>query len=227
MVRLQNGTNKGLGRLRAPDARDKRYQLADIVPRQSARTARYWWANGWWGDQGYYPHCVGYAWTHWIEDGPVTHKGPAPAVDPVNVYTLAQLNDEWPGQDYDGTSVRAGVKVLQALGYISAYRWAWDIDTLIMTLLTTGPVVAGTDWYEGMMHPGARNGRIHAIGDLLGGHAYLINGVNTKSKLFRIKNSWGRTWGANGHAFIPFRDMEKLIAREGEICLAIETQKNV
>ena len=45
----------------------------------------------------------------------------------------------------------------------------------------------------------------------MGGHAYVINGVNTIKKQFRLKNSWGRKWGQGGHAFISFDDMKKLI----------------
>jgi C1A family cysteine protease len=89
------------------------------------------------------------------------------------------------------------------------------------TILKLGPVVVGTNWYNGMFYPN-KNGLIKISGQMVGGHAYLINGVDTKTKQFRIKNSWGKSWGKGGHAFISFNDMSRLIKENGEICLAIE-----
>jgi hypothetical protein len=127
------------------------------------------------------------------------------------------------GNSYDGTSVRAGAKVLQNAGFISIYNWAWDLNTTINSILTLGPVVAGTWWTRDMFYPD-KNGIISANGDKIGGHAYLLDGVNIERKIFRIKNSWGRNWGKNGFAYISFDDMEKLILDDGEICLATEME---
>jgi hypothetical protein len=215
----------GLGRLQSTDNRDRLFHMAEVIPAVKPDiTQRYWNAEGWWGDQGATSQCVGYSWTHWLEDGPVTHKGNAPIINPAELYNSAQLIDEWPGENYDGTSVRAGAKVLQALGHIKEYRWAWDIDTLVHALLTTGPVVVGTDWHADMFSPDSA-GLIKATGPVLGGHAYVLNGVNKNTSTLRIKNSWGRTWGKKGFAYIKFKDFEKLINNWGEICLATEVKK--
>jgi len=184
-------------------------------------TSKYWQDNIWWGDQGNSPKCVGYAWTHWIEDGPIIHSGVHPVVSPDLIYSEAQKIDAWPGESYDGTSVRAGARYLQNISKISSYYWAFDVNTLINTVLTLGPVVVGTNWYYSMFYPNI-NGLIKISGYLAGGHAYVINGVDTVNKLFRIKNSWGQSWGVGGHAFISFDDMSRLIFENGEICLAIE-----
>lgn len=61
--------------------------------------------------------------------------------DAMWLYDEAQKVDEWPGEDYDGTSVNAGLKVAKAQGLrralsghiapgdgISAYRWATSVD---------------------------------------------------------------------------------------------------
>jgi hypothetical protein len=67
------------------------------------------------------------------------------------LYHQAQFIDEWPGEDYDGTSVRAGMDVLRLAGHvrvynnvseaipryedgISANRWATTVDELLQVL---------------------------------------------------------------------------------------------
>jgi len=125
------------------------------------------------------------------------------------------------GNSYDGTSVRAGAKILQRLGVISEYRWASTLDDVVQAVLHLGPVVVGTWWYSDMFTPDS-NGVITATGTKSGGHAYVINGVNLNKKQFRIKNSWGRGWGKKGHAYISFSDFDKLLKDWGEACMAFE-----
>lgn len=211
-----------LGRIAIKDERDENFLIESVLPKTAATpTSRYWDADEWWGDQGNAPQCVGYAWAHWIEDGPVTHGGTPPLVNPTTIYNEAQKIDEWPGENYAGTSVRAGAKYLKNIGRVDSYLWGWDLNTLVDAVLTKGPVVVGTNWYSKMFYPD-RNGKIKIGGYLAGGHAYVVNGVDKRTKMFRIKNSWGKDWGRNGHAYISFSDMQRLIRSYGEICLAIE-----
>lgn len=219
----------GLGRIVAPDDRDRDHlirPMLSVVPSEEEplRTSRYWFSNGWWGDQGDRPHCVGYGWAHWLEDGPFTHPGQSPIVDPVELYRRAQLIDEWPGENYDGTSVRAGAKVLQSLGYVGEYRWAFDVWTVVRTLLELGPVVLGVNWYGGMFTPN-EDGLIRPTGRLAGGHCVVANGANVRRGIVRIKNSWGRDWGKNGNCWMSFDDLDRLIREDGEACLAVEKRK--
>jgi|694.fasta_scaffold00433_47 hypothetical protein len=211
-----------LGRQYVPDERDNKYPINNLLSVAPVRiTNKYWDANGWWGNQGNTPQCVGYAWAHWLEDGPVPQSGIGPIIPPKVIYENAQRVDEWAGENYDGTSVRGGVKYLQSVGKVSSYYWGFNLTTLINSVLNLGPVVVGTNWYNGMFYPN-RNGLIKISGRIAGGHAYVINGVNTVTKLFRIKNSWGQSWGQSGHAYISFTDMQRLIRERGEICFATE-----
>jgi hypothetical protein len=216
-----------LGRVHIEDKRDSNYLITNNItkllktPTPPKIVSKYWDDNGWWGNQGNTPQCVGYAWAHWIEDGPVGHGGTPPIISPTLIYKEAQKVDEWQGESYNGTSVRGGAKYLKNTNKISSYYWGYNINTLISSVLNLGPVVVGTNWYNGMFYPD-KNGLIRISGRIAGGHAYVINGVDTNKKLFRIKNSWGKNWGKAGSAYISFNDMTRLIRENGEICLALE-----
>ena len=213
----------GLGRRHAPDERDQAYMLAP--PKRTERTHRSWYDNGWWGDQGATPMCVGYAWAHYIEDSPVTHPKAGAQVQPEFLYHAAQLVDEWPGTDYEGTSVRAGAKALQKMGIIGEYLWAPDMAAIAKTVLEQGPVIMGTDWYNSMFEPDSKGLlSLDTSSGIAGGHAYVVNGYNVWTNLFRIKNSWSRSWGIKGHALIHADDLGRLLAADGEACMTKEIE---
>ncbi len=215
----------GLGRRFAPDPRDANFPMRAALPAAaSLRTYRYWNANGWWGDQGQTPECVAYAWCHWLEDGPVTQPGPGPIVSPDTLYREAQALDEWPGSDYDGTSVRGGAKAAAARGFVRSYHWASTLDEIVQALLEVGPVVVGVNWYEDMFDPDEA-GLLHVGGAIAGGHAFVLDGISVTHRLIRMKNSWGRTWGQNGFAYLGFPDVARLLAEDGEACLAVEVRQ--
>lgn len=214
----------GMGRRAAPDARDKQYPLR--VPKVAAIRSRIWNANGVL-DQGATPQCVAYAGTKYLNAGPIAQ--PAPWL-PLELYQRCQVEDEWPGEDYEGTSVRALFKVLKAAGYIGEYRWAFDAETIVNQVLAAGPVVMGTEWLYEMFVPD-RWGYIQAKGDQAGGHAWLVLGAyrdrqnpdGTKGAV-RMLNSWGTGWGLNGRAWLTFGDLDKLVKDAGEACVATEVK---
>lgn len=231
---------KLLGRIHVHDPRDADYpvalRLAAAPMAVISRRSRFWLDSVWWGDQsktppsatGDHPYCVGFSSAHWLADGPVYQPPPKgarqPAVDPLWIYAQAQNIDEFPGVDYDGTTVRAAMKVLQSAGYIGEYHWAQTVDELAQAVLLLGPAVLGTSWWNSMFTPD-RNGFVTCSGPIVGGHAWVANGVDLDARFFRCKNSWGRDWGSRGHFFVSFDTMAQLLAKDGEACIAHEVSR--
>jgi len=214
-----NGLPYGLGRKPAPDSRDWPMRLAlPAPPRELDLPLRRRWRRGPTLDQGTTSECVGYSWRARLNAAPVrTKAGPAP----YDIYTAAQEVDEWPGQDYLGTSVRAGAKVLQELGYLESYVWAANLEEVVAFLLTAGPVCFGTSWRKGMFTP-TPEGQVIPSGPAAGGHAYLAYGADRMLGRIHFQNSWGTGYGLGGLFWMTFADAARLLADGGEACAPTE-----
>lgn len=216
------------GRIYKEDPRDNEFPVSEVIPDELPEVdKKRWWADGWHGDQTTTPYCVVYGWSHWFEDGPVIQDvmigREKPIFDVGRFYNECQKRDGIEGE-YDGTTVRAGAKILKELGVIKEYRWANTIEDVINGVTYLGPMVVGTMWFERMTQPTSGRHILKPTGKSQGGHAYIINGVDHHNELLRVKNSWGRSWGDGGHAFIRFNDFEKLLSNWGEACLAFENK---
>ncbi len=208
----------GLGRIFAFDPRDQKFPLGAAAPLQVDKTSQLW-ETPTPLNQGQTYECTAYSAEHLLLSGPI--KNPM-YLTPHELYHLNQLNDEFPGEAYSGSSVRAAMKVLQAAGLIGEYAWAFDADTARRWVLMRSPVVLGTNWYSGMEKPD-KNGFIRATGTPVGGHAYMVCGADDTVKCpdgskgaFRILNSWGVAWGKKGTALISYKDVDGLIKNQGE-----------
>lgn len=214
MVRA-SGIKREFGRVYVFDNRDT---LHHAKRKRTKRVKRSWTTDDPFLDQLDTPECCGYSAAHWLVNKPVRQYA-----DPNGLYQLAKFMDVWAGENYDGTSVRATMKVLKLLGFIKEYQWAPNIPTLVANMLETGPALLGVNWYEGMMEPDS-DGVLNPTGMLVGGHAILADAVDTRKRLIRVKQSWGKRWGQGGRAFITFETMKQLLEEDGEICVPIETK---
>jgi hypothetical protein len=206
------------GRLISPDARDANYParlLLDMTRDEPLPPFKYWTAGNQL-DQGQTGHCVGFGFEQFLGTSPVRD---AISNDGAHaLYADAKKIDGMPNEE--GSTVRAGAQVLQQRGRIDKYLWAQSLDDIARYLLLHGPVVVGTNWYRGMLTP--KGGRLDVSGDNVGGHCWILRGRDTRKGLFRMKNSWSRSWGEKGEAWIADRDLDRLMAEGGEACLAAE-----
>jgi hypothetical protein len=217
-------TEYGLGRLPQFDERSLGFQIRPLLaPQQITKPRSYTWRLDLRLNQGNTPRCVGFGWTHELAARPVVVPNLTAEIAD-SFYHQFQLNDEWPGEDYEGTSVLAGAKTLTALGWFTEYRWAYNVEDLALSIGYHGPAVLGVDWHSDMFEPDA-NGFVHATGAIEGGHCVIANGVSLKGQYFLITNSWGADWGNNGTAKLSFEDATMLLNNQGEACIPVGRKK--
>lgn len=211
-----------LDRVQEFDERSRDYPITSVI---SATTPRsYTWGCDITLDQGREGACVGFSVAHELRAKPKVIGGVDTALA-MRIYKRAQFLDPWPGEQYSGTSVLAGLKAAQELGHIKEYRWAFGVDDLALAVSRKGPAILGIDWYMNMysptQHPLHKDWRISVGGQKVGGHAILCVGYSPKKRTFVLHNSWGTDWGVNGRALISYEDMDTLLRAGGEACIPI------
>lgn len=209
-----------LDRLPQFDERSRAYPVTATVPEEAVYKPRgYTWRCNLWLDQGREGACVGFGIAHDLHARPVEAKG----IDfwyARSIYKRAQEIDPWEGEDYEGTSVLAGIKIAMRDQHYSEYRWGFGLNDLIAGVGYKGPAVLGLNWYSGMFNTNSE-GFIAPTGSRTGGHCILCTAVNPKSRTFVLHNSWGQDWGNNGRALITFDHMERLLHERGEACFPV------
>lgn len=227
-ITLRDGsttTDPRLDRLVEFDPRSRNYAVSDVLPEGFKSKT---WKLTQRLDQGQDGACVGFGTTHRIAALPISFGG-ANYNYAMGLYHEAQKLDPWPGEDYEGTSVLAGAQAAQARGHFSAYHWCFTIEDYMRALAHEGPVIVGSNWFNDMFDPDER-GLLHPTGDVAGGHCWLLRGLTLNpggvrkgvGPVFRMTNSWGKSWGENGEAYITVEDFERYIMPNGEGCVPTE-----
>ncbi len=174
-------------------------------------------------DQGREGQCVGFGIAAEAAARPVSVPNVTDEVAS-RIYRRARQLDEWDGENYDGTSVLAGMKAAQEAGWYGEYRWCFGLADLRDAVSYKGPAVLGINWYQSMYQTDAL-GVIRVEGERVGGHCILCNAVDVKRRTFTLHNSWGPTYGVNGAGKISFDDMERLLHEQGEAVVPIKRLK--
>ena len=204
------------------DPRSRQYAAVELVEAPTSYDVR--WVAGRVLDQGAEGSCVGHGCVGLIGTEPT----PAPSrrvshAEAVRWYERAQRLDEWPGDNYSGTSVNAGMKVGRAFEWWDSYRWAFGVDEMRQAI-QLGPLVIGVPWRSGMYET-EPDGLVTAAGSEVGGHCLIVIAWVTDyaghGPGFWWRNSWGADYGVRGDAFVPEATMRSLIEDVGEVAVPI------
>lgn len=217
------------------DQRNRLYGIRGVFGSVPVERKAKFWKEGTVLDQGSEGACVGFGWLAEIIAEPMTpDEQPSKSFGnklAQHFYKQAQQIDEWPGDDYSGTSVLAGAKIMKEHGFIDEYRWCFDIDDIIDAVVSQGPVVIGIPWYSGMYRTNSL-GLTGPTGEKVGGHCITLTGYHPAKifgrqslEVFKWRNSWGEDYGINGSGYIRVSDLRKLFEEGGEACIPIVRNK--
>jgi len=151
------------------------------------------------------------------------------SVSPWMLYELAKRYDEWPGENYEGSSARGAMKgwhkhgvcatgLCEKGGRISeaALKEApkrslgayFRVNHKDLVAMHSAIAEVGILYATAAVHTGwenvAADGVIKKSGQILGGHAFAIVGYDEDG--LWIQNSWGPGWGQGGFARISYDD---------------------
>lgn len=154
-------------------------------------------------------------------------------VSPRMLYEMARRHDEWPGEDYSGSSARGAMKGWHKYGVCASDKWPYVIgrpgsitDERILdarkrplgayyrvnhrdlVAMHSALAEVGVLYATAMVHNGWNkvrgNGIIRRSDLILGGHAFAIVGYDSNG--FWIQNSWNESWGKDGFAHLSYVD---------------------
>lgn len=220
----------GLGRREQFDERSRQWPITAAL-RKARKPRSYTWRCRANLNQGPDGACVGFGLAHELAARPAEVRGLGFSKARF-FYHEAQKIDPWPGGAYEGakpfyegTSLLAGLKVGQRLGYYREYRWAFGIEELVMGVGYNGPALLGIPWTTGMYTPDDQN-YIHPTGRVVGGHCLLAISVDIRRERFILHNSWGPGWGRKGAAYITVNELAHLLQSGGEAAFTLKRRTN-
>ncbi|MBZ8139962.1 peptidase C1 [Rubrivivax gelatinosus] len=187
-------------------------------------------------DQGAEGACTGYGLAtvaHYLLLRRRVHPDPVP-VSPKMLYDLARRFDEWPGEEYEGSSARGAMKGWHKHGVCSEKLYPsrgpaakggltqertsearrrplgayFRVNHKDLVAMHTALAEVGVLYATAVVHQGwstvGPDGRILPSDQVLGGHAFAVVAYDENG--FWIQNSWGPGWGSGGFAQISYDD---------------------
>jgi hypothetical protein len=126
---------------------------------------------------------------------------------------LDNIPGEYPPTD-TGSSGIGGAKAAQKMGYISGYLHAFTLAAALKAL-QLGPIICGTNWYEGMFDT-TNVGEVQISGQVSGGHEWMAYGYDAPTGHILAQQSWG-DWGLRGRFWVTTATFERLLGEKGDV----------
>ena len=174
-------------------------------------------------DQGNLGSCTGNACVGILGTTPDYLDLPAahPALDEneaVSLYSAAEIIDGgvgYPPED-DGSSGLSVAKAALNAGLCTGFTHATSVAAC-HTAIQAGPFMLGCDWYDSFDTPDS-NGlvSISSGASVRGGHEIECMGYDAATDLWELVNSWGTSWGVNGHFFMSSGTLNTLLGTDGD-----------
>lgn len=141
--------------------------------------------------------------------------------DAIGLYSTASFLDNIEGgylPTDTGSTGLAVAKAAQQRGFITSYSHAFGFDQMIASLQAS-PVIVGTNWYKSFYEPDSKGVITFDGGTAMGGHEYLVLGVDMEEKFVTCLNSWGPEWSTQGRFRVSFEDFTRLLSEDGDVCV--------
>lgn len=151
------------------------------------------------------------------------------ADDAQALYRRAQELDEWPGEDYSGSSVLAAMKAGQERDLWDGYAWSFGTRDIAQSILDNRPVGVGVPWLSGMFET-EPDGRVVVTGSNTGqGHALAVFGIvdevsGRPGPWFCWQNSQSADYGdpaRPGVGYVHHTDLARLLRGVGEAAIPL------
>lgn len=185
-------------------------------------------------DSGQEGATVGFAIAYAVQSA-LYQRGELATLSARGIYEAAKVYDEWPGEDYHGTSVQGGLIAARQRGVYTEEVWPYrckappaqlsppllkirsftklaGLASIREALGDRRVVVASINITKdfGNTH---KDGLIKIANDAadVGMKAVTIVAYDAKSGKYKFANDWGAAWGRNGFGYLSEKDMAQLL----------------